>query len=73
MPACDFFPVDCALTLQRIYVFFVLEVATRYAHLPPYPIPDDEPAGALMNLTRRPVMRPGHIRVRIEGPGDTRP
>jgi hypothetical protein len=25
MLACDFFHVDCALTLQRLYVFFVLE------------------------------------------------
>jgi transposase len=27
MLACDFFHVDCAVTLKRIYVFFVLEVA----------------------------------------------
>jgi putative transposase len=33
MLECDFFHVDCALTLQRIYVFFVLEVASRYAHI----------------------------------------
>jgi putative transposase len=26
MLACDFFPVDCAVTLQRISVFFVMEV-----------------------------------------------
>jgi putative transposase len=26
MLACDFFHVDCAVTLQRIYVFFLLEV-----------------------------------------------
>jgi putative transposase len=33
MLACDFFHVDCAVTLQRIYVFFVLELASRSVHL----------------------------------------
>jgi putative transposase len=33
MLACDFFPVDCTVTLQRISVFFVLEVGTRAVHL----------------------------------------
>jgi putative transposase len=33
MLACDFFHVDCAVTLQRIYVFFVLEVLSRSVHL----------------------------------------
>jgi putative transposase len=33
MLACDFFHVDCAVTFQRIYVFFVLEVATRSVHV----------------------------------------
>ncbi len=33
MLACDFFHVDCAITLQRIYVFFVLEVPSRSVHL----------------------------------------
>ncbi len=33
MLACDFFPVDCVVTLQRIYVFFALEVASRSVHL----------------------------------------
>jgi len=33
MLACDFFNVDCAVTLQRIYVFFVLEVPSRFVYL----------------------------------------
>jgi putative transposase len=33
MLACDFFPVDCAVTLQRISVLFVLEVGSRSVHL----------------------------------------
>ena len=31
--AVDFFHVDCALTLKRIYVFFALEVGRRYVHV----------------------------------------
>ncbi len=31
MLACDFFHADCALTLKRIYVFFVLEVGSRHS------------------------------------------
>jgi hypothetical protein len=33
MLACDFFTVDCAVTLYRIYVFFVVEVSTRHVHV----------------------------------------
>ena len=33
MLAVDFFHVDCAVTLKRIYVFFVLEVRNRYVHI----------------------------------------
>ena len=33
MLACDFFRVDCAVTLRRVYVFFVIETDTRHVHV----------------------------------------
>jgi putative transposase len=33
MLACDFLHVDCAVTLRRVYVFFVIEVSTRHVHV----------------------------------------
>ncbi len=33
MLACDFFHVDCAVTLRRVYVFFVIEVGSRHVHV----------------------------------------
>ena len=33
MPACGFFMADCAATLRRVYVFFVLEASTRHVHV----------------------------------------
>jgi putative transposase len=33
MLAVDFFHVDCALTLRRLYILFVLEVGDRYLHV----------------------------------------
>jgi hypothetical protein len=44
MLAVDFFHVDCAITLKRIYVFFALEVGSRYVHI--------------LGTSERPAIRP---------------
>jgi len=33
MLAADFFHVDCAVTLQRLYCLFVIAVGSRYVHI----------------------------------------
>ena len=44
MLAVDFFHVDCAITLKRIYVFFALDVRNRYVHIPPVRVAKGGPA-----------------------------
>jgi putative transposase len=59
MPAVDFFHVDCAVTLKRIYVFFALEVGSRYVHVlgatshPTGPWTTQQARNLLMDLDER--------------------
>jgi putative transposase len=43
MLAAGLFPVDCAVTVQRRYCFFVIEAGSRQVHIPGVTANPDRP------------------------------
>ena len=59
--AVDFFHVDCAVSLKRIYVFFALEVDRRYVHILGT---TSHPTGAWTTQQARNLLMDASIRVK---------